>query len=54
MPNDVLMFRTSGLSIAMGNASSDVQNAATFITTSNTEEGFARAMEKFVLGPHAQ
>ena len=54
MPNDVLMFRTSGLSIAMGNASSDVQNAATFITTSNTEEGFARAMEKFVLGPHTQ
>jgi hydroxymethylpyrimidine pyrophosphatase-like HAD family hydrolase len=49
MPNDVLMFRHSGLSIAMGNATSDVQHAATFVTTSNTEEGFARAMEKFVL-----
>jgi Cof subfamily protein (haloacid dehalogenase superfamily) len=49
MPNDVLMFRNSGLSIAMGNASSDVQHAATFVTTSNTEEGFARAMERFVL-----
>lgn len=49
MPNDVLMFRKSGLSIAMGNASADVQHAATFVTTSNTDEGFARAMERYVL-----
>jgi Cof subfamily protein (haloacid dehalogenase superfamily) len=49
MPNDVLMFRQSGVSIAMGNASADVQQAATFVTTSNTEEGFALAMERFVL-----
>ena len=49
MPNDVLMFKQSGLSIAMGNASSEVQQAATFVTASNTEEGFARAMERFVL-----
>ncbi len=52
MPNDVPMFRNSGLSIAMGNANSDVQDAATFVTTSNTEEGFARAMERFVLRAH--
>ena len=49
MPNDVLMFRNSGVSIAMGNASPIVQRAATFVTTSNTDEGFARAMEMFVL-----
>jgi hydroxymethylpyrimidine pyrophosphatase-like HAD family hydrolase len=49
MPNDVLMFKRSGVSIAMGNASSDVQRAATFVTTSNREEGFALAMERFVL-----
>lgn len=49
MPNDVPMFRNSGLSIAMGNANSDVQHAARFVTTSNTEEGFATAMERFVL-----
>jgi Cof subfamily protein (haloacid dehalogenase superfamily) len=49
MPNDVLMFRNSGVSIAMGNANADVQRAAVFVTTSNTEEGFARAMERFVL-----
>ncbi len=49
MPNDVLMFKRSGVSIAMGNASAEVQRAATFVTTSNTEEGFALAMERFVL-----
>ncbi|MEY2492458.1 MAG: hypothetical protein QOH24_1409, partial [Verrucomicrobiota bacterium] len=32
MPNDVLMFRKSGISIAMGNASPDVQKAATYVT----------------------
>jgi Cof subfamily protein (haloacid dehalogenase superfamily) len=51
MPNDVLMFKRSGVSIAMGNASPDVQQAATFVTRSNTEEGFALAMERFVLRP---
>ncbi len=49
MPNDVLMFEKSGLSIAMGNASQDVQRQASFITTSNEEEGFAHAMETFIL-----
>ena len=49
MPNDVLMFQRSGLSIAMGNASLGVQHAASFVTASNTEDGFAEAMERFVL-----
>ena len=49
MPNDVLMFRNSGVSIAMGNASPVVQHAARFVTTSNSDDGFARAMERFVL-----
>ena len=48
-PNDVLMFRRSGVSIAMGNAADEVQKAATFVTASNQEEGFAQAMERFVL-----
>jgi len=48
-PNDVLMFEKSGVSIAMGNASTEVQSAATNVTTSNEEEGFANAMERFVL-----
>ena len=53
MPNDVLMFRKSGISIAMGNASPEVRKAATYVTASNEEEGFAGAMEKFVLQKHA-
>jgi Cof subfamily protein (haloacid dehalogenase superfamily) len=48
-PNDVLMFEPSGLSIAMGNASEDVQRQATKVTTSNEDEGFARAVEQFLL-----
>jgi len=51
MPNDVLMFAHSGLSIAMGNASLEVQRAARRITTSNADEGFANAVERFVLPP---
>jgi Cof subfamily protein (haloacid dehalogenase superfamily) len=49
MPNDVLMFKKSGVSIAMGNASPEVQKSATYVSTSNENEGFANAMEKFVL-----
>ena len=49
MPNDVMMFEKSGLSIAMGNASPEVQAQANFVTSSNEEDGFANAMEKFVL-----
>ena len=49
MPNDVLMFDRSGLSIAMGNADDQVKRAATVVTTSNEEEGFASAMARFVL-----
>jgi hypothetical protein len=48
-PNDMLMFAKSGLSIAMGNAGSDVKRAASFVTTSNAEEGFANAVERYIL-----
>jgi Cof subfamily protein (haloacid dehalogenase superfamily) len=49
MPNDVLMFAHSGLSIAMGNADAQVQRAARRVTQSNENEGFAIAVERFVL-----
>jgi Cof subfamily protein (haloacid dehalogenase superfamily) len=49
MPNDVLMFRNSGLSIAMGNASRDVQAQADLVTASYEDEGFAKAIERFIL-----
>jgi Cof subfamily protein (haloacid dehalogenase superfamily) len=49
MPNDVLMFEKSGVSIAMGNASKEVQSSATYVTATNEDEGFAKAIEEFVL-----
>jgi hypothetical protein len=45
MQNDLAMFRKSGLSIAMGNATDDVKKVATRVTTSNEDEGFAGAVE---------
>jgi Cof subfamily protein (haloacid dehalogenase superfamily) len=49
-PNDVLMFRRSGFSIAMGNASDQVKAQATATTDSYKDEGFAKAIERFILG----
>ncbi len=49
MPNDVLMFEKSGFSIAMGNASDEVKSQASAVTDDNEAEGFANAVEKFIL-----
>jgi Cof subfamily protein (haloacid dehalogenase superfamily) len=48
--NDVAMFERSGLSIAMGNASPEVREAADFVTDGNHQDGFANAIERFILG----
>ena len=53
MPNDVLMFQKSGTSIAMGNASPEVQASATYVTSTNEDEGFAKAIAEFVLNRQA-
>jgi Cof subfamily protein (haloacid dehalogenase superfamily) len=50
-PNDVSMFKRSGLSIAMGNASDQVKAQATVTPDSYHDEGFAKAIERFVLEP---
>lgn len=50
MPNDISMFEKSGLSIAMGQSSDAVKQAATKVTTSSEQEGFANAIERFILG----
>jgi len=52
MPNDTLMFRRSGFSIAMGNASDEVKAQASAVTDSYNDEGFAKAVERFVLNGH--
>lgn len=49
-PNDVLMFKPSGFAIAMGNASEAVQGEADAVTDSYDDEGFAKAVERFILG----
>jgi len=51
MPNDISMFEKSALSIAMGQSSDEVKKAATCVTTSSEEEGFANAVERYVLKP---
>jgi Cof subfamily protein (haloacid dehalogenase superfamily) len=52
-PNDVLMFKRSGFSIAMGNASEEVKRQASAVTDSYDDEGFAKAVERFLLGAQA-
>jgi hypothetical protein len=47
---DVPMFKCSGMSIAMGNAPDEVKAQASATTDSYTDEGFAKAMERFILG----
>jgi hydroxymethylpyrimidine pyrophosphatase-like HAD family hydrolase len=49
MPNDVLMFEKSGLSIAMGQSGDDVKRSARRVTKANTQDGFAEAIERYVL-----
>jgi len=50
MPSDVLMFRKSRISVAMGNAEPEVKAQAQFVTDSSDDEGFAKAIERFALG----
>jgi len=45
MQNDLAMFKKSGVSFAMGNATDDVKQQATHVTASNEDEGFSAAME---------
>ncbi|HLI19540.1 MAG TPA: Cof-type HAD-IIB family hydrolase [Stellaceae bacterium] len=47
--NDVPMFHRSGLSIAMGNASEVVKREAREATLPNDQDGFAAAIERFIL-----
>jgi Cof subfamily protein (haloacid dehalogenase superfamily) len=47
--NDIAMFAASGLAVAMGNADRQVQEAADFVSASNEEDGFAVAVERWIL-----
>lgn len=47
--NDLCLIKEAGLGVAMANAEPAVKAAADYITTSNDEEGVAKAIEKFAL-----
>jgi len=49
MYNDLSMFAVAGLPIAMGQAPAPVRAAAREVTASNREDGFAAAIERFIL-----
>ncbi|HYV03909.1 MAG TPA: HAD family hydrolase [Blastocatellia bacterium] len=52
-PNDIEMFKQAGTSIAMGQAVDEVLDAATYVTASNDDEGWAAGIEQYVLGASA-
>jgi Cof subfamily protein (haloacid dehalogenase superfamily) len=47
--NDISMLRQAGFSVAMGNAPEIVKGHASVVTEDNEHEGFALAMERYVL-----
>ena len=49
MANDVPMFAVAGLAIAMGNAPASVQARAHAVTAGNDADGWAAAIDRFVL-----
>ena len=47
--NDLTMLRQAGLSVAMGNAPAHIRAAADACTADHTENGVARAIERYLL-----
>lgn len=50
MQNDLPMFRKSGLSFAMGNATDAVKAQATATSDTNDNDGFAKAIDRILAG----
>ena len=46
--NDIEMFKVSGASVAMGQASDAVKAAATVVTAANTEDGVAQTIDRIL------
>ena len=47
--NDLSMIEFAGMGVAVDNANPVLKEAADFISKSNDEDGFAYAIEKFIL-----
>ncbi len=52
--NDIEMLEAVGWGVAMGQASDAVRSIAHAVTTSNTEDGVARAIEQYALRSHTR
>ena len=52
--NDIGMMKAAGLSVAMGNSTDEVLEAADFSTLDNDHDGVAHAINQFVLGKGEQ
>ena len=50
MGNDAQMFSRAGFAIAMGNATPEIKALAQAVTLSNDEDGFAAAIDRYMLG----
>lgn len=46
--NDIDFVKNAGLGVAMGNATEKVKSVASYVTSTNEEEGVAKAVEKFL------
>jgi len=49
MTNDIAMFKVAGFAIAMGQAPANVKAAAAAVTGSNLDDGFANAVQTWVI-----
>ncbi|ALC88629.1 hydrolase [Bacillus sp. FJAT-18017] len=46
--NDISMFKKVGISVAMGNAPDDIKSVCSHVTSTNEENGVAKAIEKII------
>lgn len=46
--NDIDMFKSVGISVAMGNAIEDLKNIADYITDTNDEDGISKFFDKYL------
>jgi hydroxymethylpyrimidine pyrophosphatase-like HAD family hydrolase len=47
--NDLPLFKSAFVKVAMGNATEELKAAADFVVGTLEEDGFAEAMEKYIL-----
>ena len=52
--NDLAIIEAAGIGVAMGNATDAVKARADYVTTTNTKDGVAAAIEHFILLFHSQ